>query len=89
MAMSLSRSTSPSFSGIVGGKSRAERGRKSRPSRPDSRSIRRIASRRWDMGRSPSTSPVKTKAASTSSMRSLALENINMRQSRQGFIPLP
>ena len=48
-----------------------------------------IACLRCDMGRWPSTSPVITKLAPVSSIRSAAPRNARMRQSKQGLRPRP
>jgi hypothetical protein len=47
--------------------------------------MRRIVSRRWLLGRCPTTSPVKTKAAPSRSMISRAFLIMKTRQSTQGL----
>jgi hypothetical protein len=67
----------------------AESGRTSRPFSPDSFSMAHRVSRRWLLGRCPSTSPVKMKSAPSRSMTSLAFFIMKMRQSTQGLALAP
>ena len=72
-----------------GRQERAESGRTSRPFSPASRSMTQRVSRRWLLGRCPSTSPVKMKSAPSASMMALAFLIMKMRQSTQGLALAP
>ena len=81
--------TQPSFSGMVGGRHFAERGRSSNSFRPLSLATNARAFLFWLMGLCPMTSPLKMKVASSDSSISPAMRNIRAWQSIQGFMLPP